>query len=183
MEQNINTERIGNKLKILESLQKSVQHYREKLIDKLKNELHSLILENYQKLSPNGNIKEVEIDEDFKIQLKDENNEFVIVGSQSKGQQQILAIAIFWALSKLSQSSLPLIIDTPLSRIDSDNRARVIQNYYFSDNQVIILPHDGEMTAKEYEYAKPRLAELYKIDNQSNGRHATIRVADFKDIL
>ena len=183
LEQNINTERIDNKLKILESLQKSVEQYREKLKNKLRSELRSLILQNYQKLLPNDNIKALDISEDFEIKLKDENDELIIVENQSSGQKQILAIAIFWALSKLSDSQLPLIIDTPLSRIDSDNRARIIQNYYARDTQVIILPHSGEMTRREYEYAKPHLAELYKIDNQDDRKHANIKIARIEEIL
>ena len=183
LKQNINTERIDSKLKILESLQTSIEQYREKLNNKLRDELHSLILQNYQKLLPDDNIKELGIGEDFEITLKDENSELIIVESQSSGQKQILAIAIFWALSKLSNSHLPLIIDTPLARIDSENRARIIQNYYASDSQVIILPHSGEMGEKEYEYAKPYLAGLYKIDNEADRRHASIKCARKEEIL
>lgn len=183
LKQNINTERIDSKLKILESLKTSIEQYREKLNNKLRDELHSLILQNYQKLLPNDNIKELSISEDFEITLKDENGELVIVESQSSGQKQILAIAIFWALSKLSNSHLPLIIDTPLARIDSENRARIIQNYYANDSQVIILPHSGEMGEKEYEYAKPYLAGLYKIDNEADRKHAIIKSARKEEIL
>lgn len=184
LKQNINTERIDNKLKILESLQGSLAQYRKKLNDKLRDELHLLILQNYQKLLPNDNIKELSISEDFEITLKDENDEQIIVENQSSGQKQILAIAIFWALSKLSNSHLPLIIDTPLSRIDRENRARIIQNYYASDAQVIILPHSGEMGEREYEYAKPHLAQLYKINNEADRKHAIIKnVSKYDEIL
>lgn len=184
LKQNINTERIDSKLRILESLQTSLNEYRKKLNDKLRDELHSLILHNYQKLLPNDNIKELSISEDFEIKLKDENDEQIIVENQSSGQKQILAIAIFWALSKLSNSNLPIIIDTPLSRIDRENRARIIRNYYTSNAQVIILPHSGEMGEREYGYAERYLAQLYKIDNQADRKHATIkRVGKFEEIL
>lgn len=183
LKQNINTERIDSKLEILESLQTSLIQYRKKLNDKLRDELHSLILENYQKLLPNDNIKELSISEDFEIKLKDENDEQIIVENQSSGQKQILAIAIFWALSKSSNSNLPIIIDTPLSRIDRENRARIIQNYYTSNAQVIILPHSGEMGEREYVYAERYLAQLYKIDNQADRKHATIKRARKEEIL
>ncbi len=183
LEQGINTERIDNKLKILDALQKSVQQYKDKLIEKLKDELRKQILDNYRKLLLSDNVSDLEIDESFAIGLRDEYSHPVIVENQSSGQKQILAISIFWALSKLSHSRLPLIIDTPLSRIDATNRANIIQNYYAGDSQVIILPHSGEMTQREYEYAKPHLAGLYKIENQSNRRHATIKEARIEEIL
>lgn len=183
LRQNINTERIDSKLEFLESLRISIEQYRKKLNNNLRDELHSLILQNYQKLLPNDNIKELNISEDFEITLKDENGELIIVENQSSGQKQILAIAIFWALSKLSNSNLPIIIDTPLSRIDRENRARIIQNYYTSNAQVIILPHSGEMGEREYGYAERYLAQLYKIDNQADRKHATIKRARKEEIL
>ena len=183
LDQNINTERIDNKLKILESLQKSIEKYKEKLTHKLRGELHSLILKNYQSLLSNDNVRELKIDEDFEIELKDENDEQIIVENQSSGQKQILAIAIFWALSKLSKSNLPIIIDTPLGRIDSENRKNIIQNYYANNVQVILLPLDSEIGLKEYEYAKPHLAGLYKIENPADRHHAFIKKADIKEIL
>lgn len=184
LEQNINTERIDDKLKILESVQDSLRQYKERLIEILRNELKDSILQNYQKLIKDDNVRGLEIDDDFSIKLKDENDEFVVIESQSSGQKQILAIAIFWALSKLAKSNLPLIIDTPLARIDSENRANIIQNYYANTSkQVIILPTDTEIGLKEYEYAQKYIAGLYKIDNQSNRRHATIKTANIDEIL
>lgn len=134
-------------------------------------------------LFTNDNIAELEIGEDFEIHLKNKDGEAVIVESQSSGQKQILAICIFWALSELSNSKIPLIIDTPLSRIDARNRANIIRYYYAKGEQVIILAHSGEIGLKEYEYAKPHLAGLYKIYNDEDRRHANIKAAKIEEIL
>lgn len=183
LEQNIDTQRIDEKLIILKSLQDSLQNYKAKLIEKLKDELKDLILQNYQKLIRNDNVRGLEIDDDFSIKLKDDNDESVVIENQSSGQKQILAIAIFWALSKLAKSNLPLIIDTPLARIDSDNRANIIQNYYANGMQVIILPLNSEMGKREFEYAKHSLSQIYKIENISDRSHATIKTANIDEIL
>lgn len=183
LEQSINTERIEGKLALLRSLKNIVESYKQRLIERLKDELHGEILAHYHRLLPNDNVRELEIDENFAIKLKDEEGEVVAIESQSSGQKQILAIAIFWALSRLSKSNLPLIIDTPLSRIDAKNRARIIQNYYAHARQVIILPHTGEMGRKEYEYAKPHLAGLFRICNEQNRKQASIKPAHIDEIL
>ncbi|WP_334090195.1 hypothetical protein [Helicobacter typhlonius] len=49
--------------------------------------------------------------------------------------------------------------------------------------QVILLPLDSEIGLKEYEYAKPHLAGLYKIENPADRHHAFIKKADIKEIL
>ena len=179
----INTERISNKLNMLEILQKCVSAYKERLVGRLREELHDKILEKYKTLLPDDNIAELEIGEDFEIRLKNKDGEGIIVESQSSGQKQILAICIFWALSELSNSKIPLIIDTPLSRIDARNRANIIRHYYAKGEQVIILPHSGEIGLKEYEFAKPHLAGLYKIYNDEDRRHASIKAARIEEIL
>lgn len=183
LEQNIDTQRIDEKLIILKSLQDSLQNYKARLIDKLRDRLKDLILQNYKKLIRNDNVLGLEIDDDFSIKLKDENDDAVVIESQSSGQKQILAIAIFWALSKLAKSNLPLIIDTPLARIDSENRANIIQNYYANGMQVIILPLNSEMGKKELEYAKHSLSQIYKIENTSDRSHAKIKTAYESEIL
>lgn len=171
----INTERINKKLKVLESLQHIITEYKEQLIETLREELCRGIRESYKTLLPNDNIVSVEMGQDFDITLKDIDGNEISVANQSSGQKQILAIAIFWTLSKLSHSTIPLIIDTPLARIDATNRQRIIQNYYAKGHQVIVLPHNGEMGLKEYEYAKPYIAGLYKIDNSEDRGHAKIK--------
>lgn len=183
LEQRINTERIDNKLKILNALEKSVNSYKIKLIHKLRAELKVKILEKYKLLLPNDNIQDLEINEKFEIRLKGAREQIVIIESQSSGQKQILAIAIFWALSELSKSQIPLIIDTPLGRIDSTNRRHIIQNYYAQNLQTIILPTDSEISEREYQYAKPHIARLYKIDNNADRSHATIKNASIDEIL
>lgn len=183
LEQNIDTQRIDEKLIILKSLQDSLQNYKARLIDKLRDRLKDLILQNYRKLIRNDNVRGLEIDDDFSIKLKDENDDAVVIENQSSGQKQILAIAIFWALSKLDKFNLPLIIDTPLARIDSENRANIIQNYYANGMQVIILPLNSEMGKKELEYAKHSLSQIYKIENTSDRSHAKIKTAYESEIL
>lgn len=183
LEQQINTERIQDKLDILGDLADSINQYKESLIDTLKEDLHNKILENYKKLLPNDNVYDIGIGEDFTITLKDEINKTITIENQSSGQKQILAIAIFWALSQISNSTIPLIIDTPLSRIDLDNRINIIKNFYSQNSQIIILPHTGEMGQTEYEYAKPNIAGLYKIDNSEDRSHSKIKPANINEIL
>ena len=183
LEQSINTERIEHKLHLLKVLCESMSIYKDKLIGRLRDELHDKILEKYKQIIPNDNIAELEISEEFEIVLKDKYGEPIIVESQSSGQKQILAISIFWALSELSNSKIPLIIDTPLSRIDEHNRARIIKHYYAKGTQVIILPHSGEMGVREYDYVIPNLAGLYKIHNDNDRSHAVIKLANKEDII
>lgn len=184
IEVGIDTERVDKKLQILDQIIDSVEKYKDKLIDILKLELKDKIKENYKKLIPNDNVSSLEITEDFDILLNDSSHKEVFVSNQSSGQRQILAISIFWALKEISKSDMPLIIDTPLSRIDRKNRKNIIKQYYANaSHQVIILPHSGEMGKEEYEVAQHYVADIYKISNNTNRNQASIVECDFYDAI
>ena len=67
----------------------------------------------------------------------------------SAGERQILAVSILWAISKSVEHSLPIIIDTPLARLDSEHRGSLIFDYFpKASDQVILLSTDEEITSE-----------------------------------
>ena len=53
------------------------------------------------------------------------------------------------ALAKTSGRKLPIIIDTPLGRLDSKHRKKLVENYFpNASHQVIILSTDTEIDEK-----------------------------------
>lgn len=175
---------LQHKITFLDSIKSRIIKRKNNLINDLRNKLHAQILKNYKTLAPDDNVNDLEINDEFEIILKNIRNDTIQIISQSSGQKQILAMAIFWAISSISNSKVPLIIDTPLGRIDGENRERIIKNYYAnSKTQVIILSTDTEVAIKEYEYIKPNVATIYRINNTPDREHATIIESNIKDIL
>ncbi len=115
------------------------------------------------------------MDDDFRLFLKDANGNTISTTSQSAGEKQILSIAIFWALNELSRAKIPLIIDTPLARIDKENRKNIIENYYKNQGQIIILPTDTEFGMQEYRIASNKVAKIYKIEQDETHSYSQIR--------
>lgn len=80
----------------------------------------------------------------------------------SSGEKQLLVIAMLWALGICSKLQFPLIIDTPLARLDSVHRASLIENYFpRASEQVIILSTDQEITYQDYQNLKKHLGREY----------------------
>ena len=176
-------DRISEKLEIAEILIENFKNYKQERINLITRELKTKVLSYYKKLITNDNVCSIEI-ADFALSLKNANNEVISAKNQSAGQKQAISISIFWALSELSGRYLPLIIDTPLARMDTTNRSNIIQNYYFNaSNQIIVLPHDGEFRHNEYEVAKDKIASIYKIKNSENRSNAYIENCEINEIL
>ena len=64
----------------------------------------------------------------------------------SAGEKQLLAIAILWSLAKASRRPLPVVVDTPLARLDREHRRRLLTEYLPNvSHQVIVLSTDTEV--------------------------------------
>ena len=82
----------------------------------------------------------------FSVKLLDDFGNEVPKSNLSAGERQIYAIAILDALAKTSGRKLPIIIDTPLGRLDSKHRNKLVENYFpNASHQVIILSTDTEI--------------------------------------
>ena len=83
----------------------------------------------------------------------------------SAGEKQIYAISILEALARTSGRRLPIIIDTPLGRLDSIHRSKLIQNYFpTASHQVIILSTDTEVDEAFYTELSPNISHAFRLD-------------------
>jgi DNA sulfur modification protein DndD len=76
----------------------------------------------------------------------------------SAGQRQVRLLAFYEALRRLAQSVPPLVVDTPLGRLDKEVRAAVLDKLYLSDDghQSIVLATDAEIDPDGELFAKVR---------------------------
>lgn len=74
----------------------------------------------------------------------------------SAGERQLLAVAILSALAKASGREMPVVIDTPLGRLDETHRALLVKNYFpKASHQIILLSTDSEIVGSHYKNLKP----------------------------
>lgn len=84
--------------------------------------------------------------ESLRISLHDVEGREIPKVRLSSGEKQMLAIAILWGLAKASGRTLPVIIDTPMGRLDSSHRMNFVTKYLpNASHQVIVLSTDTEI--------------------------------------
>lgn len=104
----------------------------------------------------------------------------ILKSSLSAGEKQLMVISLLWSLAICSKRKLPVIIDTPLSRLDSNHRETLI-NYYFpyASEQTIILSTDSEITDEYYEMMKENVGDEFTLIYDDNSKSTSIRKGYF----
>ena len=74
--------------------------------------------------SRRGLVRGLSLDEDFNIRAKGKDGRSIAMESLSHGIRQLVATAFVWSITEVSRFKLPLIIDTPLARIDRQNQGK-----------------------------------------------------------
>lgn len=73
----------------------------------------------------------------------------------SAGEKQLYAVALLWAMARVSGRPLPMVVDTPLGRLDSIHRQNLIERYFpHASHQVIVLSTDTEVDHACFETLK-----------------------------
>jgi len=100
----------------------------------------------------------------FEVVLIDDEGVVLRKEELSAGEKQIFAISILEALARTSGRSLPVVIDTPLGRLDSVHRKKLVENYFpKTSHQVIILSTDTEIDYAFYEGLQGSISHSYHL--------------------
>ncbi|MGG1639109.1 DNA sulfur modification protein DndD [Paenibacillus sp. NRS-1760] len=125
----------------------------------LKTEIESILLQLFRK----RDLHRVEFDpKEFALKIYDEFDNQVDLTSRSEGEKQLIALSMIWALTKVSGTNFPFVIDTPLARLDSIHRSNLVNRYFTNlSDQVIILTTDTEITKDFVEEIEPYVQKSY----------------------
>ena len=138
----------------------------------------------YKKLLGKKNlIDRIEMDaETLDYHYIDANGNKVVKSSLSAGEKQLMVIAMLWALAECSNKMLPVIIDTPLARLDSLHRKALIERYFpNASSQTIILSTDSEIDASYYEIIKPYVSNEFTLVYDESEKRSYVRTGYFKE--
>lgn len=138
--------------------------FSNEIMGTVRKQLEDSISKRFVRVQGCGNYK-VSVTEDFDV------NVFSDSGAQpelNEGSKMALAYIFSIALREVVGLSFPLIVDTPLGRVSSKNRAMLAEALYElvtsgTKHQVILMMHDGEYspyTKRDFAPAQPLEAYL-----------------------
>jgi len=168
------------KIKVAE---KNLASFKKRIVDRSIDSFEAQIATKFQFLNRKDSlIDSIQIDKETYI-IEAVNKEKKVIGLEdlSAGERQLLAISILWSLSEVSKINVPVVIDTPLGRLDSKHREQLITKYFpQAGSQTIILSTDEEIIGKYYKSLKPYIGNEYLCDENKKTKTGRIVEGYFK---
>ena len=116
----------------------------------------------------------------FTVKLLDRHRVEIEKSKLSAGERQIYAIAMLEALARTSGRRLPVVIDTPLGRLDSHHRTNLVRDYFPRiSHQVILLSTDTEVDEAFYKELSPHISHAFEICYDERERKACLKEGYF----
>jgi DNA sulfur modification protein DndD len=176
--------RLASGADIAERVDNVLDEYSQRLRKSKLKLLEDYLLQGIQMLIHKENfIEKVSIDkETFEVTLYRQNDDELLKSELSKGEQQMFATAVLWALAKTSGRPLPFIIDTPLARLDKEHRVSLIEQFFpIASHQVVIFSTDTEVDENFYPKLYPYITRSYSMIYDSKKGKTTKRDGYFWD--
>lgn len=130
------------------------------------NLMAKTMTECYKKISSKKNlIDQITMDPvTLDFQYRGVDGEIIPKASLSAGEKQLMVISLLWSLAICSKWKLPVIIDTPLSRLDSAHRLSLVAVYFpQASEQTIILSTDTEIDERYYSAMKNSVGDEFTL--------------------
>ncbi len=177
-DQDSNTEELQVRLQNVEQTINAMKEYVEEVTnlkaEHIKEEFSKMLKVLFRKQDEFGKI-EFDINT-YSVRLYSDRMQEISIQERSAGEMQMISSALIWALTKVSDLSLPMVIDTPLGRLDSYHRNHLINHYYKElSEQVIILSTDTEITEEYVDLMEKSSYKQYMLDYNEKKKYTVIR--------
>jgi DNA sulfur modification protein DndD len=143
-----------------------MEKFRTQVIERHLRRIEELILQGFSHLVRKESlVSRLTIDPaTYHLNLLDRDGEPLPHERLSAGERQLLAISIIWGLARAAGRPLPIIIDTPLGRLDSMHRKHLIERYFpVASHQVLLLSTDEEIDEGGLDKLRPAVGYTYRM--------------------
>jgi len=120
--------------------------------------------ELFMKMTNNDRYEGLSIHEDYQLRIETEDGIFTIADQDpSRGARQIIAYAFIAGLAQFSSRDAPILVDTPIARLDGDHKENLIANLPSFVDQVIVFYQPNELREEDIELLEDAIVDHHDI--------------------
>ena len=157
-----------NSFNIARKILKISNEYKNKQKSIILNKIADISVKKFEEIINKENyISKIRIDKDtYAIKIYDNSGVEKNITILSAGEKQLLISAIIWAIFKVSDRNNIFVFDTPLARLDKENRELFVSNVLCTiSDQVFILSTNEEIIGNLYNIANKKISKKYLLEN------------------
>ena len=166
MEQRLQLEETDRLIEYAGSARDVLAAFRERLVTAHVGRIGDHVTECYQGLMrKKGLVAQVRIPPGTLVpELLSTDGQAIPADRLSAGERQLLAVALLWGLARASGQQLPVVVDSPLGRLDSDHRQNLVNGYFpKAGPQVILLSTNEEIAGEYYRSLRSAIGREYTL--------------------
>lgn len=121
-------------------------------------------------------VSAVKVDpESYAVSIIGGNDKELPMERLSAGERQLLAIAVLSALIRERKGYFPVVVDTPLARLDRSHRESLIRRFFAKvSHQVMVLSTDEEVEGSVYDEMSRFTSAAYLIEFSDSARSSRV---------
>jgi len=129
-------------------------------------------------------VSKINIDTDsLDVTILDPDGNELLKNQLSAGEQQMFAISIVWALARTSGYKAPVVIDTPMARLDSSHRANFVTRYLpAASSQVLVLSTDEEIYGRYLDMIRENVIDYFTLHYREDEQCTSIINGYFEEV-
>jgi DNA sulfur modification protein DndD len=126
--------------------------------------------EAYREIAHKQVIQRVEIDRDCQVRLLTRGGQDYRSLDASAGEDQVFSFALISAIASATEVPFPIVIDTPLARLDKEHRLNILRHFtQRAGEQIILLSQNTEVVGEYLDAIKSRVARTFLIEHKQIG--------------
>jgi len=136
------------------------------LRDALRGDVEAHATKAFAELTTEKTYSGLQINQNYGLSILDQEGR--VLKQRSAGAEQIVALSLIDGLNRTARKEGPIVMDTPLGRLDPKHRSNVLKYLPKMAEQVVLLVHEGEIDPdRDIENFADRIGARYQIERIS----------------
>ena len=140
--ESLSTKRVECLVQLEDIFRDGIDHLR----NKLRKDVETYASQTFKQLTTEKTYSGLQINQSYGLSILDPDGR--VLEQRSAGAEQVVALSLIDGLNKTSKTRGPIIMDTPLGRLDPSHRKNILQYLPDMSEQVVLLVHEGEIDSK-----------------------------------
>lgn len=166
MQKNAELENLKDVVLFCETSLDVSKELKKELIEDIRVRIEKTTKEQFLKLNWKESFVDVLIDDDYDVTVVRKSGRVSDANGLSAGEKLVLALSFMAALNQISGFDLPIIIDTPMGRLDKEIKLNIAQVLpkYLEDKQITLLVTGEEYSSEFRDKLHHRVSKEYIIN-------------------